>query len=268
MGKTPWRLIEEGKGDGSVNMITDKAILLACHEGKVPPTLRLYGWNRPTLSLGYLQNVTLQVNTELCQTLNIPIVKRPTGGRAILHNDELTYSVIAPTSHPSFFGGLRQTFEVISTALLKSLSQLEIHEVCLKRDGRYGDKRLEVKSPACFASFNLFEIAVKNRKLIGSAQRRTKNAFLQHGSILIDMDRELLNSLLLFDDIEKGRSHLEYLSNKTITLNEVCERTVKFEEVEKAFREGFSETFLEGFSLGGLTKFESELQKKMLTKTG
>ena len=81
-----WRFIEEGKGDGVANMVTDQAILQACNEGKAPPTLRFYGWNRPTLSLGYSQVEARHVDRGRCRALDIPMVRRPTGGRAVLHN--------------------------------------------------------------------------------------------------------------------------------------------------------------------------------------
>ena len=266
--KTSWRLIEEGREDGKINMVTDHAILHACNEGKAPPTLRLYGWNRPTLSLGYSQNVTRSVDLGRCRLLDIPIIRRPTGGRAVLHNEELTYSVIVPSHHPRFPGGLRQNFQMISTALINGLAQLKILGICVKNGNKRRNAQGEMRSPACFASFNLFEIAAHNRKLIGSAQRRMKNAFLQHGSILIDIDNELLNSLLLFADFEENRSHLEQLSKKTVTLNEASGRTITFEEAKKAFREGFSQVFSEGFSHGELTTFESELRKQLLDKSG
>ena len=202
--KTSWRLIEEGREDGKINMVTDQAILHACNEGKAPPTLRLYGWNRPTLSLWYSQNVTRSVDLGRCRLLDIPIIRRPTGGRAVMHNEELTYRVIAPINHPRFPGGLKQTFQMIATALVRGLAQLKILGVCEKKCLRHHNGKTRMNSPACFASFNLFEITANNRKLIGSAQRRVENAFLQHGSILIDINTKLLNFLLLLRSLEEN----------------------------------------------------------------
>ncbi|MFQ5672849.1 MAG: biotin/lipoate A/B protein ligase family protein [Nitrospinales bacterium] len=260
----PWRIIEEGRDDGVLNMVTDRAVLQACNQGKAPPTLRLYGWKQPTLSIGYSQNAALQVDVARCRDLNIPIVRRPTGGRAVLHDAELTYCVVAPIRHPRFSGSLRQTFYKISHALMRGLDQLGIRETAINRQSRRGGRQDQTGSPACFAVCRPFETAVGNGKLIGSAQRRLHNAFLQHGSVLIDMNREQLNSLLRFENPEASRSHLRVLKRAAVTLNEICGRTVTFEEARKAFRDGFSKCFSEGSFRGELTAFELELRRRFL----
>lgn len=264
MNTVCWRFIDEGSCDGAYNMATDQAMLQACSEGKVPPTLRLYGWKRPTLSIGYSQNKFKQIDWDRCRNMNIPIVRRPTGGRAILHDRELTYSVIASTHHPRFQGGLRETFQTISDALLVCLGDLGIPENHRAAINKRRRKPREIRTPACFASFNHFEIAVRNKKLVGSAQRRIKNAFLQHGSVLIDLDRELFNSLLLFDSEKARRANLELLTQATTTLNEVCGREIQFEAAKQAFRDGFSRSFGDDLVIGELTAFELEWRQRLL----
>ena len=112
-----WRVIEDGALDGLLNMATDRAILTASGEGKAQPTLRLYGWKEKTLTVGYAQNSGRDVDLARCDALGIPVVPRPTGGRALLHDKELTYSLTAPIPHPRFPANLREAFCAVSEAL-------------------------------------------------------------------------------------------------------------------------------------------------------
>lgn len=260
MGFDGWRLIEDGLCDGDVNMATDHAILQACHEGVAPPTLRFYGWKSPTLTVGYSQSVDRDVDRTRCRDLGVPLVRRPTGGRAILHHMELTYCVVAPVCHPRFPSNLRGTFSVIAEVLLLCLQNLGVHDGVISRKSLL---RSESRSPACFSLLNHCEISVHDRKLIGSAQRRTRNAFLQHGSVMIECDHELLNSLLLFDNPEAGRKNLQRLRESTITVNEVCGK-IGFESVRLAFVNGFRRVFTEGVEAGKLTSYERELRDGFL----
>ncbi|MBC8285183.1 MAG: lipoate--protein ligase family protein, partial [Nitrospinae bacterium] len=179
-------------------MITDRAILLACNEGQVPATLRLYGWKRPTLSIGYSQDISKYIDLESCKKNNIPVVRRFTGGRALLHQYELTYSVIAPIPHPAFPGSLRGAFERISRAILESLEMggIEAAQVAARKDRTRNTE--SGRSPACFSVANHCEITVQGKKLVGSAQRRLRSAFLQHGSVLLDTDPHLTHGLLKY----------------------------------------------------------------------
>ena len=118
-----WRLIEDGPVDGKLNMAIDRAILTACERGQAPATLRLYGWEKPTLSIGYSQNKLRDVDTVQCERRNISIVRRFTGGRALLHQYELTYSLVAPIPHPRFPGNLAGAFGAVSKAVIFSLEK-------------------------------------------------------------------------------------------------------------------------------------------------
>ncbi|MBI4390076.1 MAG: lipoate--protein ligase family protein [Nitrospinae bacterium] len=273
-----WRLIEDGLCDGRVNMATDHAILQAVEDGMAPPTLRLYGWSAPTLTVGYSQQIGQDVDEARCRELGIPVVRRPTGGRAVLHHLEISYCVVAPVNHPRFPPGLRGTFKVIANALTLCLDELGIpgendgrgrrEAVALwepgtadsVKSGKHGKVNgASSRSPACFASFNRFEVAVGQKKLIGSAQRRTRRAFLQHGSALLDLDRELLNSLFRFKNIEERKSSLERLRQSAVSLNEAAGRKLSFAETLLAFRQGFCRSFGEAMEAGALTPFEEKL---------
>lgn len=275
-----WRLIEDGLRDGGVNMATDHAILQAVAEGQAPPTVRLYGWKSPALTVGYSQNIGRDVDLARCGALGIPIVRRPTGGRAVLHDAEITYCVVAPIDHPRFPPSLGGTFRVVAEALLLCLAEMGIQDGAIAGGAanggrRNGDRPARTGSSlpvdggrrflSCFASINHCEIAVRDRKLIGSAQRRTSRAFLQHGSALIDCDRGLLNSLFLFKDAGERRQNLERLRRSTATLNEVRGRETGFEEARRAFREGFRRAFAEGLAAGELSPFESVLRDGFLS---
>jgi len=254
-----WRVIEDGALDGLLNMATDRAILTASGEGKAQPTLRLYGWKEKTLTVGYAQNSGRDVDLARCDALGIPVVPRPTGGRALLHDKELTYSLTAPIPHPSFPANLREAFCAVSEALILSLHRLGIRDAKMTKPERASSNG---RSPSCFSTLNHHEITVKNKKLIGSAQRRTRRSFLQQGSLWIDCDRELMNSLFQFDTPKARETNLEILRHSTISLNQLCQREVGFKEAVQAFQNGFQNTFPVQWRQGKLSPYESELRDR------
>jgi len=190
-----WRVIEDGPKDGESNMAIDRAILASCASGKTLPTLRLYSWERPTLTVGYAQDFAKEIDVNRCRKLGIQIVRRPTGGRALLHNHEVTYSLTAPIPHSKFPPSLLGAYKVVARALLEGLKEIGVCGSDLASGGKPNRGRHSFHSPSCLSSINHLEIEVQGAKLVGSAQRRTKRAFLQHGSMLLDWDRALLNSL-------------------------------------------------------------------------
>ena len=150
MGQNSWRIIQDPLCDGAFNMAKDRAILIACNKGEAPATLRLYGWQKPTLSIGYSQDVSKTIDLKSCEQNRIPVVRRFTGGRALLHQYELTYSVVAPIPHKAFPGSLTGAFGKISQAILESLKlgKIEGAEVAGKKDRKSGFESR--KLPACF----------------------------------------------------------------------------------------------------------------------
>lgn len=257
-------MIEDGPCDGALNMATDQAILTACGEGKAPPTLRLYGWTQPTLTIGYSQSVVRDIDVNHCRERGIPVVRRPTGGRALLHARELTYSLVAPIPHPRFPANLRDTFRVISDALLLSLAQLGVQGAGIAQIKGISK---EARSPSCFSSLNHSEITVKNRKLIGSAQRRMSRSFLQHGSLWIDCDRQFMTSLFKFEFPKTRERELEILESHTTTLQQLCGRDVPIAEAAQAFRNGFEKAFPEQWESAGLSPHELKLRRQFLDQT-
>jgi lipoyl(octanoyl) transferase len=262
-----WRLIEDGPGDGRLNMAIDRAILTACDRGQAPATLRLYGWDKPTLSIGYSQNELMDVDREQCERRNIPIVRRFTGGRALLHQHEFTYSLVAPIPHPGIPENLAGAFCAVSKAVILSLEKAGVVNPEMigkdKRTPGLGRKR----SPACFSASNHWEISVEGKKLAGSAQRRLNGAFLQHGSILLDKDSELAHSLFRYSsETEKNRGLKELISN-TLTLKEILPVNLSWEKLTHYFVEGFQETFSASWKSEPLSSLEKELVKNYLKES-
>jgi lipoate-protein ligase A len=239
-----WRWISDGLQTAEENMAVDSALLADCEQDRIPPTVRLYGWSEPAITIGYSQKADAELDIERCRESGIAIVRRPTGGRALLHANELTYAVVAPVSLSPFNQGLKATFQAISEALLAGLQGLGIQGDLNTSKQRAASTR----SPACFASLNHCEITVDGKKLVGSAQKRTSKAFLQHGSIIIESDHKLFASLLKFEDESERVALQERLMNSTTTLNQVCGQKFSFEEISDALQEGFRKT-LDGVCL-------------------
>lgn len=188
MHTSPWRLLEHGPADGAWNMAVDEAMARGVGEGRVPPTLRFYTWKRPTVSLGFLQRLPGGVDLPVCERLAIPLVRRPTGGRAVLHAQELTYSVVAPLLGPWRALSVSETFGLVSRALILGLRRLGITSVVGASGIEAADRE---RTGVCFLVRRMPAVLVNGRKLIGSAQRRFPHAVLQHGSILLDFDPAL-----------------------------------------------------------------------------
>jgi len=167
-------------------MAVDEALAESCRRRACGPTLRLYGWNRTAISLGYFQRPEAVVDLGGCRAAGIPVVRRITGGRAVFHHHEVTYSVVAPVPHPRFPPTIRGTYAIIARALEAALVSLGLPVTRRARDPerlRHG-----TGSPFCFDATSRDEITLDGAKVVGSAQRRWPNAFLQHGSILLRND--------------------------------------------------------------------------------
>jgi lipoate-protein ligase A len=185
------RLISQGPDNAYFNMALDEAIAEAVREKLSPPTLRFYQWNRPSISIGYFQRAS-DVNLDYCAKKGYPFVRRLTGGRAILHDEELTYSISSFTGSSLFKDSLLETYTAISNALLHGLKLNGIEARISFRKKRSEHH----KNPSCFKSMSYGEITVNKKKIIGSAQKRYKNGFLQHGSLLLGFKADELRRAL------------------------------------------------------------------------
>jgi lipoate-protein ligase A len=227
-----WRYIDSSANRGAYNMAVDEELLARAQAGEAMPVLRFYTWNPPSVSLGRFQDVKTAVNAGACKRLGFDLVRRITGGRAVLHRHELTYSIISRSDNPLFPSNVLGTYKVIATGLLAGLENLGLPAEMVSRSGRHAALvKKEAKEPACFSSPSWYEILVNGKKIIGSAQRRVGGAILQHGSILMDYDP------VLEADVIPGRCNGDVVT----CIKRELGREVPIEEVKKAFAKGFSE---------------------------
>jgi lipoate-protein ligase A len=190
------RLLKTPPWPGSRNMAVDEAVLLH----KIP-TLRLYGWRPACVSVGYFQNTKREVDIDACGRFGIDIVRRPTGGKAVLHEHELTYSMVFAENR--WGNTIIETYKTISRVFLAALRQLGLPVEIRPR----GQTR--TRSPLCFQAVSHYELVLREKKIVGSAQCRRNGMFLQHGSILLDVDYRKLFSCLRFGAAASGASDLE-----------------------------------------------------------
>jgi lipoyl(octanoyl) transferase len=177
-----WRLMVDAPANGAWNMAVDEVLLDGVAAGTAPPTLRFYGWTPLCLSLGYFQPFDA-VDLDGCRALGVDIVRRPTGGRAILHDREVTYSVVLPASMLGHDGGVLPSYHRLSLALRDGLRRLGVPATLAPATAA---PTTALHGPACFDRPSAHEILLNGRKLVGSAQVRRNGAILQHGSILIE----------------------------------------------------------------------------------
>ena len=183
------RIIDSGLNDPFLNMAIDEAISIFVRNGNSPPTLRFYGWIKPAVTIGEFQKAT-EINQDICNKLKIPVVRRPTGGKGILHYDDLTYSFTAK-KEGIFRGSLFQTYEKLSSIFSEAFNLSGIKtEIKKNRDSVN-------RSSLCFARSSFGEISFNGIKIMGSAQKRWRDGFLQQGTIPIIVNRELLKKVFL-----------------------------------------------------------------------
>ncbi|MBD3366788.1 MAG: hypothetical protein GF405_01285 [Candidatus Eisenbacteria bacterium] len=246
-------------------MAVDEAVLAAVNRGEAPPTVRVYGWEPPTVSTGYSQDIERELDIDECRRRGFGVVVRPTGGRAVLHAGELTYSVVGPSGVPPLGTTIMEAYLAIAQALVAGLSLLGLRAE-LAQVASDPRSRGEGASPPCFASAGRYEVVVGGRKLVGSAQRRVGRALLQHGSLLIDATHEQLA------EVQRARSEREReifrraLRSKTTTLERELGRPVSFDEVARAVRLGFENAWGVELDEGGLTEHEKADAEKLATE--
>lgn len=233
-----WRLLETGPAPGAWNMAVDEALLEAVGRGDAPPTLRFYGWDPPALSLGFFQDREREVDLEGCAAQGFDCVRRPTGGRAVLHAAEVTYAVVVPEGQAGVGGSVSESYRAIGEGLAAGLKRLGVPAEMAPAERRGG-----ARSAACFAAPSFYELVVAGRKLVGSAQVRRCGAILQHGSILLSFDAEQLLRCLAVP-AGPGRERLRRgLATHVASLEQVLGRTPGFAEVAAAVAAGMGEAF-------------------------
>jgi lipoate-protein ligase A len=202
-----WDLILDDELDGASNMAIDAALLDEVEQSPIPKTIvRFYRWKRPTISLGRNQRIDAAIDSSFCEAQGVDVVHRPTGGRAVLHDDELTYAV-ASNDSACFGDTIYANYKSVSEALCEGFRRLGVPAVLAPETRRISTVVEGVDLP-CFVSPSRYELTVEGRKIVGSAQRRLRRSFLQHGSMPIQCDREKLaratrmpSASLLYDEM-------------------------------------------------------------------
>ncbi len=230
-------------------MALDEAISKSVRQKLSPPTLRIYQWAMPSISIGYFQKVS-DIDIDYCTKKGYPVIRRPTGGRAILHDSELTYSFSARFDSLLFKGRLLEDYTIISNAMVLGLKLSGIDaQINLSRKKHTGQK-----SPACFKAVSYGEITVNGQKIIGSAQRRYNNGFLQQGSILMNFDARELGKVLMGGFSGEIGTIKKYTSALSIV------------DLKISLKEAFEKIFRIRFISDGLTEFELNLTEKLEAK--
>jgi lipoate-protein ligase A len=250
-------------------MAVDEALLEVYAASGGSPILRFYGWSPPALSLGYGQQIETDVNLERCRALGVDVVRRLTGGRAVLHHHEVTYSVIIREDDPLAAMGVLASYLTVSRALIRGLSHLGIAAALIPLR-RPAPAPAQGISPVCFVSPSSYEVAVGGRKIIGSAQRRSKGVIMQHGSLPISLDREMLFTVLRSSDGMGFSPHEEETFRaRMTTLQEAGGRSYDYAEVIRALGRGFAETWDIELRPSQLTAEERRLSDRLrATKYG
>ena len=213
-------------------MALDESLLHSVASGNSLPVLRFYRWQPATVTLGYAQSVFKDVDLDVCRQAGLDVVRRSTGGRAVLHDHEVTYSVIAPLNTDLFGHSVLDCYRVISEILQNTLIQLGFPAQLVPGKPQGGSQNA-IKS-VCFSTPSQYELLVDGRKVAGSAQKRYGQAFLQHGSIPIEMDLELLSNVLKIND-----TSVDSLSNVG-WLNQWSDKPISITDVEKSLADEFS----------------------------
>ena len=232
-----WRLLITENNSASTNMAMDRAELVAISEGRAPPTVRFFTWKPPAISIGYFQSLEEEVDLDVCKEYGVDYVRRITGGGAVFHDKELTYSIVIPEDHTQIPKNIMESYGRICGAIIKGLKQLGI-------ESRY-------------APIN--DIETDGKKISGNAQTRKAKTVLQHGTILMDVDVERMFSLLKVPN-EKIRDKLiSDVKQRVTSVKHILGEEISFKNVAESMKIGFEEEFNVTLNEGTLTKDEMEL---------
>ena len=258
---TEWRILPFERAAAAKNMAIDEAVFRKNIRGESPPTLRFYGWRSPALSIGYFQDYRKEVDEEACRKFGVEVVRRPTGGKAVLHERELTYAVVAGADTGLFPPDILKTYLVIGRCLAEGLAGVGIRAE-MKEDGRRPpDGALP---SACFSFPSRYELLVGDRKICGSAQMRSQGAFLQHGSLLTAFDPlRTCEVMLPHRRLEKEADRLR---NAVTSVGEQAGPALDEEGLRRALREGFERTLGIRLREGMLTPGEQALRDELVEK--
>lgn len=264
MSKPIWYFINSGACSPSFNMALDEALMDWHSDGILPPIVRFYGWEPATLSIGYFQNVEKEINMEAVKEHNLGFVRRPTGGRGVLHEHELTYSIIVSEDYQDMPATVTEAYRVLSEGLLIGFQKLGLNaNFSVPDTDKMKSDLKNPKSGVCFDAPSWYELVVEGKKVAGSAQTRQKGVILQHGAILLDLDEDKLVSLFNYPSEAVKERVRRGLPQKAVAINRLRETPATIEECEEAFKDGFAEGLNVNFQPYVLTIEQLDYVKKL-----
>ncbi|MBP8620790.1 MAG: lipoate--protein ligase family protein [Firmicutes bacterium] len=248
------RLVSHGPAKGKFNMAVDEAIQNAVRRGEVLPTLRFYEWEPACLSLGYFQDVGKEVDVASLHEAGVDLVRRPTGGKAVLHDDELTYSVAIPER--DLPGTVLETYKLLSEAIVNALRSLGVpaEMVSLERGVTARDSRFQ--QAACFSAPSWYEVVAQGKKIVGSAQVRRGGIILQHGSIPFYMDAAQMVKFFKTSSQAHSQRLESMLSRKSAGICQVCQMDITRKDLESSLVLSFAKILGWDIEKGYLTRDE------------
>ncbi|HDH6886061.1 TPA: lipoate--protein ligase family protein [Staphylococcus aureus] len=235
-----WNFINTGSKDPYYNMAMDEALLNFVSRGEIDPVIRFYTWNPATLSIGYFQRLQKEIDIDKVKEKGFGLVRRQTGGRGVLHDKELTYSVIVPESHPNMPSTVTEAYRVISQGLLEGFKNLGFDTYfAVPKTPEERQKLKKPRSSVCFDAPSWYELVVEGRKIAGSAQTRQKGVILQHGSILQDIDIDELFDMFIYKNERLKLKMKEAFVEKAVAINDISDEHITISQMEEAFEKGF-----------------------------
>jgi lipoate-protein ligase A len=240
-------------------MAEDEAIFLESRQ-RPSPTIRFYTWLVPTVSIGYFQQIGRDIDLAACLGRSVDLVRRPTGGKAVLHEHDWTYAVAGRHGQNGFPDDILGTYRIISRCLIAGLNELGL-EAGMAEEGRTA-----AETPAgasCFSAPSRYELLVKGRKICGSAQVRSRGSFLQHGSLLLDFDPLRTGEVLLSGAGGRDRQ-IDHLKRSVTSLRQEGVTPPDGEAICRIMKKAFETELDIALEEGALTPREEALKNELL----
>ncbi len=226
-------------------------------DGASLPTIRFYAWEQPTVSLGYFQRATRELEIDKIKQHGFSLVRRMTGGRAVLHDRELTYSVMVPATHELAQASVVESYRMLSEGLRQGFLALGLQaQIVSLADETERQKYATMGSAACFDSPSWYELVVEGKKIAGSAQVRAHGGLLQHGALLLDMNVDELMDIMIFPNEKRQNQFREEFLSRASSVKQLSGRDVSYSDAASAFAHGFAEGLTAKLTTGKVSDAE------------
>lgn len=256
-----WRYVETWEGDPAFHMALDEAMMMLLGERRIPPTLRFYTWRPSALSLGMHQDAATSVDLHAVRALGVGLVRRPSGGRTVFHDRELTYSVVVREDDARMPKGLMAAFRRLTEGLKRGYHRLGIFDATLNSASDAPESK--ENTPVCFDTPGAYELVIGGKKAAGSAQTRRGGVLLQHGSLPLSYDVETMFRLFYFPSSEARARAIARFHATATSIEAALGRPVTLEEVRDAMLFGFGQALGVEFVPGSLTAEEQALAQRL-----